>query len=358
MNVDNSKSVLISPLCWGLGHATRIIPVIRAFENENCRVSILAHANLIAYLQERFPELNYHVDTSSCISYRKGMGFFKMLGTAIKLLTRYKREQKTIRKLLRKTHFDIIVSDNRYGIWNRSCRNILITHQLKPIISGFYSLFTKKVHRYIDAKIANFDHVWIPDYKDRTLSGALSQSNADSDKFNYIGLLSRFENSPIVANGSEEHSYLIITSGPREHRVKMTDYFIKRNRRKNEIIKIIGEAHTTDIPEHIEIINNPGDELFAKLVSSAACIITHSGYSTLMDLIMLGKSAIIIPTHGQSEQKYLAKRLQKHFVYAPNLHQAIHFIDIHIDELPPQTLKPQIFLKEKIRQILLQLSMN
>jgi UDP-N-acetylglucosamine:LPS N-acetylglucosamine transferase len=40
-------------------------------------------------------------------------------------------------------------------------------------------------------------------------------------------------------------------------------------------------------------------------------IIARSGYSTIMDLSVLNKKAIFIPTPGQTEQEYLAESLMK-----------------------------------------------
>lgn len=351
MNVNTKKSVLISPLCWGLGHTTRCIPIIRAFLSENCSVTVLANAELIAYLQERFTDVQFIEDKIPCIKYGRGTGFFRLISIGLRLFRRYRKEQRIVRKLEKKQHFDIIVSDNRYGIWNRSSRNILITHQTRPILNGFLSLFTKRVHRYIDQRMKNFENIWVPDYNNALLSGKLSEFPYESEKFQYIGILSRFE-KPLPSEKSK-HYYLIISSGPRAHRIKMTDYFINNLSKSDASIKIIGESLSNKIPGNIELITNPDDETFAKLVSSAACIISHSGYSTIMDLIQLKKNAIIIPTPGQSEQKYLGKRLQKYFVYAPTLQQALHFINIHIDELPEQVLKNDSKLTEIIQTLVI-----
>lgn len=353
MNVAR-KSVLISPLCWGLGHATRIIPVIRAFQKENCEVSVLANAKLIVFLQERFPNIEYYEDKIPCIRYGlKGMGFFKLLGTAIRLNFRYKKEHRTVRRILKKKYFDIIVSDNRYGIWNRKSRNVLITHQLKPIISGFFSLFEKKVHRYIKKRLNNFEYVWIPDYNKNLLSGKLTQIDKPFEKIKFIGILSRFSKPEINPTTEVKHYFLIITSGPEKHRLKMANYFIKNLADTNANVKIIGEHSSKTLPQNIEVITQPDDQTFANLVFGAACIITHSGYSTLMDLIQLEKNAIIIPTLGQTEQIYLGKRLQNYFVFASNLKQALHFVDIQIDELPKQILKSESYLDTAINEILI-----
>lgn len=40
-------------------------------------------------------------------------------------------------------------------------------------------------------------------------------------------------------------------------------------------------------------------------------VLSRSGYTTIMDLAKLGKKAFFIPTPGQYEQEYLAKKLKK-----------------------------------------------
>jgi UDP-N-acetylglucosamine:LPS N-acetylglucosamine transferase len=41
-------------------------------------------------------------------------------------------------------------------------------------------------------------------------------------------------------------------------------------------------------------------------MARADLVISRSGYTTLMDLVALDRSALIIPTPGQAEQEYLA----------------------------------------------------
>ena len=55
----------------------------------------------------------------------------------------------------------------------------------------------------------------------------------------------------------------------------------------------------------------------AGVILSAKYIICRSGYSTLMDLMALGRKALLVPTPGQTEQEYLANYLgqQKIFQY-------------------------------------------
>jgi UDP-N-acetylglucosamine:LPS N-acetylglucosamine transferase len=49
----------------------------------------------------------------------------------------------------------------------------------------------------------------------------------------------------------------------------------------------------------------------ARLIRGASSIICRSGYSTIMDLVSTGSSAILVPTPGQTEQEYLAEYLNE-----------------------------------------------
>ena len=49
----------------------------------------------------------------------------------------------------------------------------------------------------------------------------------------------------------------------------------------------------------------------ALALNQSNVIISRSGYSTIMDLLALGKKAFFIPTPGQNEQEYLAEICEK-----------------------------------------------
>jgi UDP-N-acetylglucosamine:LPS N-acetylglucosamine transferase len=48
-----------------------------------------------------------------------------------------------------------------------------------------------------------------------------------------------------------------------------------------------------------------------EMIESSDCVITRSGYTTIMELVSLNCSALIIPTPGQTEQEYLAEYLSE-----------------------------------------------
>ena len=54
-------------------------------------------------------------------------------------------------------------------------------------------------------------------------------------------------------------------------------------------------------------------------IEQSVMVISRSGYTTIMDLVKLGKKAILVPTPGQTEQEYLAAHLlqQKMFLTIP-----------------------------------------
>ena len=78
----------------------------------------------------------------------------------------------------------------------------------------------------------------------------------------------------------------------------------------------------------------PASELNEE-IEKADWVISRPGYSTIMDLAKLQKKSILIPTPGQTEQEYLAKKLcqkkmafcveQKEFSLSPALENAKEF---------------------------------
>src|SRR5690606_24671820 len=91
---------------------------------------------------------------------------------------------------------------------------------------------------------------------------------------------------------------------------------------KQKIIFVEGSNHIppkTDIPTHISYHRQITKETLLPLIQKASIVVCRSGYSTLMDLVVLDKKAIIIPTPGQTEQEYLGNYLHREgiFYHAP-----------------------------------------
>ncbi len=69
---------------------------------------------------------------------------------------------------------------------------------------------------------------------------------------------------------------------------------------KEQTIKLMG---------NMTVYNFMTSALLEKTINESALVISRSGYTTIMDLAKLNKKAFFIPTPGQFEQEYLAKRL-------------------------------------------------
>lgn len=225
------------------------------------------------------------------------------------------RENRRLQGLIREFQIDTVISDNRFGCWSRKVPSVYITHQvnlISPLPGSLFSPLLARLHHFI---IRRYNECWIPDLPEHggfALAGRLSHPVPSRPKFHYIGWLSRF--AFLKINPLEESGYLlVILSGPEPQRSILEEKVLREL--KGQSLKIIrGLPAAADEPppvSHVEWFNHADDRLFEQLVAGASGIICRSGYSTLMDLIMLGRSAHLIPTPGQSEQEYLARHLSE-----------------------------------------------
>jgi hypothetical protein len=58
------------------------------------------------------------------------------------------REHAWLDQLMKKHGFDLVISDNRYGLFHKDCRSVFISHQI-TVISGFGSLVDGLLRRFI-----------------------------------------------------------------------------------------------------------------------------------------------------------------------------------------------------------------
>ena len=153
------KKVIVAPLNWGLGHATRCIPIIYALLQNNFTPIIASDGKALELLQKEFPQLRSLKLPSYSISYGKNLKRNLLLQFP-KILSAVKKERKIIAQIIEKeTNIVGIISDNRFGVLNAKIPSVYITHQL-TVLSGFTTFFTRKIHQSI---IKNFDECWVPD---------------------------------------------------------------------------------------------------------------------------------------------------------------------------------------------------
>lgn len=304
------KNILVAPLNWGLGHATRCIPIIRELQTNGFTPILASDGDALKLLKKEFPLLEHIELPSYHIKYPKnGVYFrFKLLLHLPKLIRAVKNEKKTIDNIVIEKDIAGIISDNRFGVYHKKIPSIYITHQLN-VLSGFTTILSSKIHQNI---IKKFDECWVPDYNNEyNYSGDLGHLNNSTIHLKYIGILSRFEKIKTTI----KNDYLIILSGPEPQRTFLEKKLYKEFKNSTEkILFVKGKIEANQkvtTKKNITSYNYMTSTELEVAVNESKFIIARSGYTTIMDLAKMNKKAFFIPTSGQFEQEYLAKRLQK-----------------------------------------------
>lgn len=340
----NKPRVLVAPLDWGLGHATRCIPVISSLIQRGCVVFVAAEAAGKTLLQKEFPDLHFMELKGYRMQYSRSKFWlpFKLAVQFPKLLWRIYAENKWLKKVVDKYEIDAVISDNRLGLSHSKIPCVYITHQLK-IITG--SLFTERLAQKIHYHFINkFKTCWVPDAAGtKNLAGSLSHPTVlPKVPVVYIGPLSRFDKKETT----QKYECCIILSGPEPQRTVFENLILKDFQKiSGNLILVRGLPDKTltnelNIPG-IEIKNHLPAAKLSMVLQQSKWIIARSGYTTIMDLIKLQKKALLVPTPGQTEQEYLASGLmdrqlfcsvpQKDFCMADAMRKldSFPFIDAH-----------------------------
>ena len=312
MSHSFSKKILIVPLDWGLGHTTRCIPIIRVFIELGHEVHIGGTPVTNGLLQIEFPNLKFYEYPSYGISYPKdGKKFLQnILKLSPGIAKAIKKERDITNSLNEEHNFDIILSDNRFGVRAKHCKNIFISHQLN--LSVPQSKLAERVANYINRRFVNkFDKVGVPDWDNHLLSGNLSQKEGIKKEIIFLGNISRWEYN---ANLKGASGALVILSGPEPQRTMLEALIIEQSGKLSSTLTIVrakpNEAEDFK-NDNIIFYNHLSSKDLQDLVSESEIIISRAGYTTIMDLIAMKKNAILIPTPGQTEQEYLATHLDE-----------------------------------------------
>lgn len=180
------------------------------------------------------------------------------------------------------------------------------------MFSGSTTRITSKIHQKI---IKKFDECWIPDLKgEPNYSGELGHLERHNLNLKYIGVLSRFTHQKLVI----KYNLLVVLSGPEPQRSLLENkLLIELKYYKGKVLFVRGVlASTTKITatRNIKIVNYLLSNDLEKAINQSEIVLARSGYSTIMDLTVLGKKAFFIPTPGQYEQEYLAKIMNKKLI--------------------------------------------
>lgn len=310
-------NILVSPLDWGLGHASRCIPLINQLIAAGHAVSIAGHGRSFILLQKEFPHLKSFELPGFSPSYSKsGRLLVQMLLLLPEFLSSLIREHRLLGHLIEQQHFDVVISDNRYGLWSRSVKSIFITHQVMIKMPDWLRFAEYPVYLILRMLISRFDECWIPDTeKTPGLSGDLSHKYALPGNAQYVGRLSRFSGFyNQLTQSSNGKKVTVIISGPEPQRSLFQDLVCRQLAGTDYIVDIIsGKPESDEVFSkggNLKIHSHASTAGLAEMIAGSSLVICRSGYSSIMDLDALGAKAFFVPTPGQTEQIYLAKMHQ------------------------------------------------
>lgn len=320
-----TPKILLAPLDWGLGHATRCIPIIKELINQECEVWIAASGDQKALLIEEFPFLRFVELPGYDVKYGKNRAFtlFKIFGAIPKILIRIKRENDWLKRFLATGKPDAVISDNRYGLYAPGLYSVFITHQLR-IQTPWGSWADTLLQRIHYRAIRRFSICWVPDLEGAgSLAGILSHpGKLPAIPTRFIGLLSRLERPAAVERAAAMAApascdLLVLLSGPEPQRTifekKVLDQLASYSGSVVLVRGLPGSGALSilpgEIPAGVRVYNHLPARTLNVIINEAGIVLSRAGYSTIMDLLKLGKKAILVPTPGQTEQEYLGRHL-------------------------------------------------
>ncbi|SFS35446.1 conserved hypothetical protein [Zhouia amylolytica] len=304
------KKILVAPLNWGLGHATRCIPIINALKQQNYTPIIASDGVALELLRKEFPTLRTIELPSYQIQYAvKGKNFkLKMIWDSPKIIKAVTEERNQLKALIKEFDIDGIISDNRMGVYSKDVPSVFITHQLN-VLTGNTTWLSSKIHQQV---IKRFSECWVPDIEgEPNLTGKLGHLTNSDLKIKYLGPLSRLDKK----EQKKVYDLMVIISGPEPQRT-MLEALLKKEVDKfdGNVLFVKGKIEKEQKIErngHITFFNYMNSAELEAAFNQSNIVLSRSGYTTVMDLAKLEKKAFFIPTPGQYEQKYLAKRLDK-----------------------------------------------
>ncbi len=319
------KKILIAPLDWGLGHATRCLAIIHFFNSQNYAVIIATtekQRNFFKKLPQTFEILEIE---SYNIKYTKKKWLlpFALMLQIPKIKRVIKKENKWLNNIILEKKIDLVISDNRFGLYTKLVPCIFMTHQLT--IKTPFSWLENWLQKINYSFINKFTQVWIPDVQGKNaLAGVLSNPiKKPKIPFHYIGHLNRFlldveeENEVNILEEDVTINVLIMLSGPEPQRSILEETIIQQVSvlPHFQFVMLRGLPHDTanNLPElsNTKLFNHLPKKNIKELITKADYIIARSGYTTIMETLSLGKKCIFIPTPGQTEQEYLASYLSE-----------------------------------------------
>lgn len=314
--------VLIAPLNWGLGHAGRCVPLIRRHLQAGDEVVLAGDGESLLLLRRHFPNLRCYRLAPLTIRYCKGnRQVWAMLRAIPRLLLFAMRDHHGLKQILRQESFDLIISDNRFGLFAKGHNCVYMTHQLLIPLPRGYRWLEPLVARMHARLINRYAGCYVPDHAEAPgLAGRLSHPERLPHRVQYIGPLSRFEQVQPLAP-STPYDVVAVLSGPEPQRSMLEQQILEKytslTNTPPSVLIVRGKMNgpnTTIRKGHITLVPYLDDAKLAGYLLQASVIISRSGYSSIMDYACLGlldkqkRGEVclrLVATPGQPEQEYL-----------------------------------------------------
>lgn len=314
-DVKFNKRILVAPLDWGLGHATRCIPIIRELIGLGCEVWIATAGSQKKLLETEFPQLPFLHLPGYGVYYGKRGAMFQLLRQIPVIRRHIFTENAWLQQAVLRYGFQGVISDNRYGLYSNKASSVLISHQLNLQLPCWAGIFRKGVNNLLLQHFTPFKSIWVPDLPNmqQSLAGKMSHPvQLPETELDYIGWLSRFEPKEDSRDGNR---VLISLSGPEPQRSILEEKVLQQVpfiRQPFTLVRGLPESTLNpEVPEHVTIYNHLSAKKMQEAMQSCSLLISRSGYSTLMDAMVTQTPFACIPTPGQTEQEYLSRRIQE-----------------------------------------------
>lgn len=315
VKIPNSPPrVLFAVLNWGLGHATRSIPILHNLVERGLDVQLASDGDAGLLLREAFPHLPYHPLPAYNIRYGKQGSLTALLPQLPHLIRTIRAERGITQTLVAEQGFTHIISDNRYGVYAPDRPSAWIGHQLALLppngLRGFHRL-AYALHVRI---LRPFSQLWIPDDPDFPLAGDLVHRFPLPEQARFLGWHSRLQR-PQTSVETPNLPPIAVLSGPEPQRTLLENELIEKaptlpqglwivrglpaekDERRTDFLRLIPYWDAADLAKHLP---------------RAQAVLARSGYSSLMDFATLRlPHLVLIPTPGQTEQLHLAENLAR-----------------------------------------------
>ena len=304
--------ILVAPLGWGLGHATRCIAIATEIERQGGEVIWASDGRALQLLRHEYPNHQTLEMPSYDVNYGSGAMVWNIGLQLPKIIRAIRAEHQRLRQIVKQQSITAIISDNRYGCYHPEVPSIFVTHQPNLIVPNMVLTW---LARQAQAKLLQkFDQCWIPDYPELTesMAGTLAHGGiADTlPNVSYIGPLTRFR---AAEKKTSEYEMVAVLSGPEPQRTFLEQKLLQQLANLPYRVLIVRGIPDSSVIKkislNIDMVSSLYTDKLADVINNATLVISRPGYSTIMDLVGLnsGVRALFIPTPGQTEQEYLAK---------------------------------------------------